>query len=416
MSLRYCNSNQINRDVQRLKKNSIYEQELELEKTVKNFISSMFLSAINQKNEENQEKHIVSKFISSLIEEAEAQIIVTNFLDSVFKDAKREFNECEKKNNKNPLKQSLQNNECIFSSSNKIIFNISNTNCSKNNEKVNRIYNPIKEYYSSLKCAKTYYCNYDKSCDSNVYTFSKDDNNKAMNINDSNKRHPKKIKNKRISIICDNVNPGLCSKFGEKVKVNLDKMKQQDNLSIMKTQISDMKKKKEVIANKLSFLKRKKEKKNKKENEILQKILLYNMNQMKSHLDMKKEISNNSLNQYLVNENVEIINKYIQTKKGKKEANNKMRVIKQQKNNNVRNSIKEIKVLKDNYKNVGIKRKVFLNKSKDMKVILGIRKYLEKQKFLNVQKKTLRVEINGKANNLRKNAKVNVHIWRKYKY
>ena len=89
MSLRYCNSNQINRDVQRLKKNSIYEQELELEKTVKNFISSMFLSAINQKNEENQEKHIVSKFISSLIEEAEAQIIVTNFLDSVFKGAKK---------------------------------------------------------------------------------------------------------------------------------------------------------------------------------------------------------------------------------------------------------------------------------------------------------------------------------------
>ena len=113
---------------------------------------------------------------------------------------------------------------------------------------------------------------------------------------------------------------------------------------------------------------------------------------------------------------IEIINKYIQTNKGKKEANNKMRVIKQQKNNNVRNSIKEIKVLKDNYKNVGIKRKVFLNKSKDMKVILGIRKYLEKQKFLNVQKKTLQVEINGKANNLRKNAKVNVHLWRKYKY
>ena len=85
MSLRYCNSNQINRDVQRLKRNSIYEQELELEKTVKNFISSLFLSANNQKNEENQEKQIVSKFISSLIEEAEAQIIVTNFYLFFFK-------------------------------------------------------------------------------------------------------------------------------------------------------------------------------------------------------------------------------------------------------------------------------------------------------------------------------------------
>ena len=359
----------------------------------------------------------MSKFISSLIEEAENQILVTNFIDSIFKDAKREVNKCEKENNKNPINQSIQDNECIYSSSSKIIFNTSNTNFNKTNEKVNRMCNPIKEYYSSFKCAKILYCNYDKSCDSNVSTFSKDDNNKAIDTNNSNKRRSKKVKNKRIN----NINPGLCSKFVENVEDNIDKKKKQDNSSIMKTQISDMQKKKETMANKLSFRRQKKEKKNQKEN--LQKILLYNTNQMKSHLiqkkqkiDMKKEISNNCLRQYLVKENIEIIKKYIPKKGEKKETNNKMRVMKQKKNNNVKNTIKEIKVLKDNYKNICIKIKVFLNNNKDMKIILGIRKHLEKQKFLNTHKKTLQVEINGKINNLRKNAKVNVHLWRKYKY
>ena len=56
MSLSSCNHNHINRAVQRLGQNSIYKQELELEKTVKNFITSMFLSVIKEKNEEMQEK------------------------------------------------------------------------------------------------------------------------------------------------------------------------------------------------------------------------------------------------------------------------------------------------------------------------------------------------------------------------
>ena len=67
------------------------EKALECEKMAQNFVLSIFHSINNEINNDNNEKEIVSKFISSLFEEVQNEFMITKFVDSVLLNAKTEI-------------------------------------------------------------------------------------------------------------------------------------------------------------------------------------------------------------------------------------------------------------------------------------------------------------------------------------
>ena len=61
------------------------EKTSDIEKIVKNFILTVFNSAVkHNKEREPNEKEVVSNFINSIIEETKIELMTSKFIDSIF--------------------------------------------------------------------------------------------------------------------------------------------------------------------------------------------------------------------------------------------------------------------------------------------------------------------------------------------
>ena len=118
---------------------------LECEKMAQNFVLSIFHSVNNEINNDNNEKEIVSKFISSLFEEVQNEFMITKFVDSVLLNAKTEIQKIKDQFNIVQPKLALQN---------------------KNNE-----VNCATENNSPSKCKRVVFSNEVNSSNSNLNTL-----------------------------------------------------------------------------------------------------------------------------------------------------------------------------------------------------------------------------------------------------
>ena len=319
------------------------------DKIAENFIESIFQSV----NEElNNEKETVSKFISSLFEEVQNELMITKFVDTVFLNAKSEVLKVKNKFNIVQFKPALQDKN-------------TKDNCAKfcgNN--------------SSLKIKKV--------------VFSKDIDSKNSNKNASNKESKCNtrtisrscMKNKRNysmnkSDVKNNskmnwYKNNLSVKYRTKAHSDKEKHRCEEKLKLMQKHISVMKRRQEEMDKKISFLKNKEEniKNIKKEKASLKKALINVSEKKKSelikirkHIEKQKEEINNRIKQSSGKIKLEKMKNYKKIKEEKKELNNKIKLNQQKNNSNVKRLIQKIRVLRAFNRNIVPQKKKIIDKN-----------------------------------------------------
>ena len=319
------------------------------DKIAENFVDSIFHSV----NEElNNEKETVSKFISSLFEEVQNELMITKFVDSVFHNAKSEVLKVKNKFNIVQFKPALPNKNIKY-------------NCAKfcgNN--------------SSLKIKKV--------------VFSKDIDSKNSNKNASNKENKCNtrtisrscMKNKRNysmnkSDVKNNskmnwYKNNLSVKYRTKAHSDKEKHRCEEKLKLMQKHISVMKRRQEEMDKKISFLKNKEEniKNIKKEKASLKKALINVSEKKKSeliktrkHIEKQKEEINNRIKQSSGKIKLEKMKNYKKIKEEKKELNNKIKLNQQKNNSNVKRLIQKIRVIRAFNRNIVPQKKKIIDKN-----------------------------------------------------
>ena len=321
---------------------SLEEKSIKFERIANNFISSIFKSVIMKYN---KEKEIVSKHVSLSRKEENNKIIVSNFVNELFKETKNEFMNSKIKSRNISNKKCYNNHKSLFISSNK------------------KITNTIQEKYFGISCAKSEYntsnknkrifkANSNISCETNVSTFDKE-NKYVTSFNTSNKKKGKKI-NIQSDYVVSNLYTGFIPvKEKYKVNYNLD-----EKLKITK-------RKQESNNNKILFLKYNSNKSSinlKKENDFIQKVFKYDNNRKKIH-KIKKENDNANIDTNNYNKkNCSGINQIYKHIILKNSDNNKNRIIKVHRNNDEKNSIQKINIVKVyNKKVIQQRTKIFSN-------------------------------------------------------
>ena len=233
------------------------------DKIAENFVYSIFHSV----NEElNNEKETVSKFISSLFEEVQNELMITKFVDTVFHNAKSEVLKVKNKFNIVQFKPALQNkntkDNCAKFCGNNSSLKIKKVVFSKDIDSKN----PNKN--ASNKESKCNTRTISRSCMKNKRNYS------------MNKSHVKN--NSKMNLYKNN----LSVKYRTKAHSDREKHRCEEKLKLMQKHISVMKRRQEEMDKKISFLKNKEEniKNIKKEKASLKKALINVSEKKKSEL------------------------------------------------------------------------------------------------------------------------------------
>ena len=351
------------------KKQKDHEHEVEIK--VENFISSIFQSV--KENIQN-EKDIVSKFVSSLFEEAENEIIVSKFVDFVFTNSKKDVMRVKNQFNITRHMLDSQKDKSICSVQNDI--NEKTSNSTKTNEPMNS--NSCVEYDGNNSISKYNSVYTEVIPMSNVKTFYKE-NRKGNRL--TSKSSLKKKRN--CSSIKRDINDN--SKFNSnshkshlsvqfRTKVDKEMKKCEEKVKIMKKRIAVMKIRQEEIGKKISSLKHREENIQhiKKEKAILKEALIYNtekkkteLNKIRRDIEKRKEEINNGLKQSSGKAKLEKMKNYKKVKEEKKELDDKIESNRQKNNSNVKCLIKKIRVLRAFNKNIIPKKKKVIFKNND---------------------------------------------------
>ena len=280
------------------------EKSLECEKMAQNFVLSIFHSVNNEINNDNNEKEIVSKFISSLFEEVQNEFMISKFVDSVLLNAKTEIQKIKDQFNIVQPKLALQN---------------------KNNE-----VNCATENNSPSKCKRVVFSNEVDSKKKRNYSVNKNDikNNSKNNWHKTN----------------------LSVKYRTNVHNAKEKMKCEEKLKLMQKHLLVMKKLQDEMDKKIYSLKNKEEniKNIKKEKASLKKTLI----KMRKNIEKQKEEINNRIKQSSGKAKLEKMKNYKKIKEERKVLNDRMKLIQQKNNSNVKHLIQKIRVLRAFNKNI----------------------------------------------------------------
>ena len=344
--------------ITKLNCDSTKKKDHELKLIVDKFISSIFQSV-----EEEIQEELVSKFITSLFEEAQNEILTSKFVDSVLIDAKTEVDAIKNKfnitRNMQEPDSKKQKNICQIPKNNNAI-NGETSYSNKINEEKNKNACAKCDKNSSLKCRKVLFSDNKLPVISSMNTFYKENtegNRFTSKSSFKNKRNcpmnKKDIRNKSH----------FCVQFN--TRTDKEKRQCEEKAEIKKKNISVMKRQKEEMANKISSLKHKEDKSYniKQENSILKKTLTYNI--QKKNSELSKIYQDKDIKKSSGKYKQEKTKNHRQIKEEKKELNNKMNTLKQENNNNVKRLIQKIRALRAFNKDIMPKRKkVIINKNK----------------------------------------------------
>ena len=333
---------------------------LELKKKVENFISSIFQSVEEEIHKEN-EVVLVSKFISSLFEEAQNEFLISKFIDSVLNDAKREVDKIKSKFNiiRNMQEQDSQKEKNICESPNmNNNIKVENPHSYKSNEE--KIKNTCakcdNDRSSSLKGRKVLFSGNQLPAISNVNTFHEEKtevNRFTSKSSFKNKRnYSTNKKDLRDNKKSNSHKSHLSVQF--RTRTYKEKSQDQEKIEIMKNQMSLMKRRKEEMDNK-------------KQKAILKKALTSNIYKNRSELNkvsqdkVKNKVEiNNPMKKSSGKLKLVKIRKYNEVKEEKKKLDNKMKTIRHE-NNNVKRLIQKIRVLRAFNRNMIPKEKNIIN-------------------------------------------------------
>ena len=336
------------------------KEDLELKKKVEKFISSIFQSVEEEIQKEN-EVILVSKFISSLFEEAQNEFLISKFIDSVLNDAKREVDKIKSKFNitRNMQEQDSQKEKNICESPN-MNNNIKDENphsIKSNEEKTkNTCAKCDNDRISSLKGRKVLFSDNQLPAISNVNTFHEEKtevNRFTSKSSFKNKRnYPTNTKDLTDNKKSNSHKSHLSVQF--RTRTYKEKSQDQEKIEIMKNQMSLMKRRKEEMDNK-------------KQKAILKKALTSNIYKNKSELNkvsQDKEKNKDEIKNPMKKSSGKLklvkIRKYNDVKEEKKKLDNKMKTIRQE-NNNVKRLIQKIRVLRAFNRNMIPKEKNIIN-------------------------------------------------------
>ena len=336
------------------------KEDLELKKKVENFISSIFQSVEEEIHKEN-EVVLVSKFISSLFEEARNEFLISKFVVSVLNDAKREVDKIKSKFNitRNMQEQDSQKEKNICESPNmNNNIKVENPHSIKSNEEKtkNICAKCDNDRSSSLKARKVLFSDNQLPAISNVNTYreeKKEVNRFTSKSSFKNKRnYSTNKKDLRDNKKSNSHKSHLSVQF--RTRTYKEKSQDQEKIEIMKNQMSLMKRRKEEMDNK-------------KQKVILKKALTSNIYKNKSELNkvsqdkVKNKVEiNNPMKKSSGKLKLVKIRKYNEVKEEKKKLDNKMKTIRHE-NNNVKRLIQKIRVLRAFNRNMIPKEKNIIN-------------------------------------------------------
>jgi hypothetical protein len=335
------------------------KEDLQLKKKVENFISSIFQSVEEEIHKEN-EVVLVSKFISSLFEDARNDFLISKFIDSVLNDAKREVDKIKSKFNitRNMQEQDSQKEKNICESPNmNNNIKVENPHSIKSNEEKtkNTCAKCDNDMSSSLKGRKVLFSGNQLPAISNVNTFHEEKtevNRFTSKSSFKNKRnYSTNKKDLRDNKKSNSHKSHLSVQF--RTRTYKEKSQDQEKMEIMKNQMSLMKRRKEEMDNK-------------KQKAILKKALKSNIYKNKSELNkvsqdkVKNKDEINPMKKSSGKLKLIKIKKYHEVKEEKKKLDNKMKTIRQE-NNNVKRLIQKIRVLRAFNRNMIPKEKNIIN-------------------------------------------------------
>ena len=387
-----------------------------LNKTVKNFVSSVLGSAIREVKEKKKEdeKEIIHDFIDSLLKEVKIDIMTNNLIDSVFKEVSRKIN-IEEKNDIKVKKPSIpKENKLIPFSETKLKINKINNGDDLTLKKKGIIKNSKKkiENKSYAKAKRAIFTEYNSS------TYAKADNDTLKKINTNKpvaktknqgstneQRNCSTKKKARLNINkkLDYKSTAFSPQYKAKKESDKEKKIFEEKLKIMKNHISAMKRRKEEMDKKISLLKQKESNINsiKKSKAILKDVLkttfqrkVTELIKKRKNIEKQKEALDHGMKESFQKSKLEKMKNYEQRRKERQDLNNKLRIMNQQKCNNVKNLVEKIRILRKFNKNIAPQRKKKLNQNYQENNMLECEKNMEKTKLLKEQIARLQVEEN----------------------
>ena len=389
----------------------------ENEQKAENFISFIFKSVkAKLENEKQQKKKLVSQFVSSIFEEAKNQVIVSNFIDSMIMIAKNEINHMKNKNNNIHLKHDIQEKKIFLAPSDNIYINVNNYISTKTKGKANKsTCVKFDENNSPVKDKIILYTENKLISNSIVSTFNKEDKSRKKIFSNSSMEKTRNYstckKERKINQKLNSHKSKLSMKFLSKIESDKEKKQYEDKINLMKKHILVMRRRKEEMDKKISFLKHKEDNINliKKEKAKLKKALKNNTDKKRNELakkhqniEKKKEEITKGLKQSFGKVKLEKIKQYKQIKEEKREINEQMRMNMEKNNSNLKRLIQKIRVLRDFNRNSVPKKKKELNKNNNYIDMKEYEKNKEITNFLKKQIMLLKDEENEYANKLNK--------------
>ena len=315
------------------------EKAIECEKMAQNFVLSIFQSVNDEINNENNEKEIVSKFISSLFEEVQNEFMISKFVDSVLLNAKTEIQKIKDQFNIVQPKLALQN---------------------KNNE-----VNCATENNSPSKCKRVVFSNEVDSSNSNGNILCEENKYNCRTIPRSCLKKKRNYSTNKNDIKNNSKNNWHKANLSVKYRTNVhnakEKIKCEEKLKLMQKHLLVMKKRQDEMDKKIYSLKNKEEniKNIKKEKASLKKSLIHvnekkksELAKMRKNIEKQKEEINNRIKQSSGKAKLEKMKNYKKIKEERKVLNDRMKLIQQKNNNNVKHLIQKIRVLRAFNKNI----------------------------------------------------------------
>ena len=315
------------------------EKAIECEKMAQNFVLSIFQSVNDEINNENNEKEIVSKFISSLFEEVQNEFMISKFVDSVLLNAKTEIQKIKDQFNIVQSKLALQNKN-------------KEVNCATENN-------------SPSKCKRVVFSNEVDSSNSNGNTLCEDNKYNSRTIPRSCLKKKRNYSTNKNDIKNNSKNNWHKANLSVKYRTNVhnakEKIKCEEKLKLMQKHLLVMKKRQDEMDKKIYSLKNKEEniKNIKKEKASLKKTLIHvnekkksELAKMRKNIEKQKEEINNRIKQSSGKAKLEKMKNYKKIKEERKVLNDRMKLIQQKNNNNVKHLIQKIRVLRAFNKNI----------------------------------------------------------------
>lgn len=394
---------------------SIFESVTELLKQENEKVAEEFVSTKKIKEEKYNENATASKFISSIIEEAENEVIVSKFIDSLIIEAEREIEQEKNKKNKLKSKKGSRKKKCVLISNDKNNFNENNPISTKTCEKkyANTCVK-FDENNTPVKCAKFLQTENNIINASNIKTFNKDNKDKKFISCSSFKKKRNcltKKKDRENNKKFNAYKSQISVHFRDKKESDKEKKQCEEKINLMKKHISVMKRRKEEIDKKITFIKNREHNINhiKQQKALLKKALQYNTEKKKKDLinirqniQKKKVAINNGIKQSSGKMKLEKIKQYKQIKEEKKEHHEKMKKIKEKNDSNVKRLIQKIRVLRAFNRNIIPQRAKNKNENNNKKNEKECKKNMEITNCLKKEILQLQSQENEYVNKLNK--------------